>query len=539
MVAKTGTGQNVSTVITGAGSTAVSYSLPVAGGTGGVAWTVKPFADGFSWTEQSVTVTSSSVSGINFSSPTTVTADPPQQQQGSQNSLFNVNDNKSKVGLVLPAGALGSGTGNVTVTTKRNSGAPETANFKPLGGKSVEISIKREDGQGINNLQSGATISIDYSDLGSTLTLAQRQALQALIGLDAGTIQNRAGDIERRGQGAASAARPAVGLAPDEGHADERLVVHRAFQHQLVIAHVVAVIGGEDDDGVLGKAEVRRFARLHGIDAETTQLLVFLVEHHLTMSQIAQKQDLADPDTIAAFAKLIRTPHRLNALYLLTVADIRGTSPKVWNNWKARLLEELYQRTMGVLTTPRTRAGHAQFRPSWQEMNRRGLTLYTHPTVPTFAEDLIKGIPDTAIEINTDTTRSIADVIFSGTSGRSPNVNVIWSHGGGTLTHIIERFTRLALRPQFAALMPKGFMHEVQRFYYDIAQVAHPVPMAAMKTLYPLSHILFGTDYTFRTSAEMSAGLLQCKLSGKELRAIHRDNAAKLFPQFAKLPADK
>jgi len=158
----------------------VSYSLPVAGGAGGVAWTVKPFADGFNWTEQSVTVTSSSVSGINFSSPTTVTVEPPQQQQGAQNSLFNVNDNKSKVALVLPAGALGSGTGNVTVTTKRNSGAPETANFKPLGGKSVEISIKREDGQGINNLQSGATISIDYSDLGSTLTLAQRQALQAV-----------------------------------------------------------------------------------------------------------------------------------------------------------------------------------------------------------------------------------------------------------------------------------------------------------------------------------------------------------------------
>ena len=121
--------------------------------------------------------------------------------------------------------------------------------------------------------------------------------------------------------------------------------------------------GRGGDHSVLGKAEVRRFARLHGIDAETTQLLVFLVEQHLTMSQIAQKQDLADPDTIAAFAKLIRTPHRLNGLYLLTVADIRGTSPKVWNNWKARLLEELYQRTMRALTAPRTRAGHAQSRP--------------------------------------------------------------------------------------------------------------------------------------------------------------------------------
>ena len=109
--------------------------------------------------------------------------------------------------------------------------------------------------------------------------------------------------------------------------------------------------------------------------------------------------------------------------------------------------------------------------------------------------------------------------------------------GGGTLTHIIERFTRVAMRPQFAARMPKGFMHEIQRFYYDVAQVAHPVPMAAMKALYPLSQILFGTDYTFRTAAEISEGLDTCHLSAKELRAIHRDNAARLFPQFAKLPA--
>ncbi len=183
--------------------------------------------------------------------------------------------------------------------------------------------------------------------------------------------------------------------------------------------------------------------------------------------------------------------------------------------------------------------GHESFAPVWQEMNRRKLTLYTHPTVPYFAQNLIRDIPDTAIEINTDTTRSIADVIFSGTSSRSPNVNVIWSHGGGTITHIIERFIRLAMRPQLAKRMPKGFMHEIQRFYYDVAQVAHPVPMAAMKTLFPLSQILFGTDFTFRTSAEMCAGLADCNLSARELRAIHRDNAARLFPQFARLPSVK
>jgi [protein-PII] uridylyltransferase len=111
--------------------------------------------------------------------------------------------------------------------------------------------------------------------------------------------------------------------------------------------------GRGGDHSVLGKSEVRRFARDYALGRETTQLLTFLVEHHLTMSQVAQKQDLADPDTITAFSKIVKTPERLNALYMLTVADVRGTSPKVWNNWKARLLEELYRRTMNLLTRKR------------------------------------------------------------------------------------------------------------------------------------------------------------------------------------------
>ncbi len=67
------------------------------------------------------------------------------------------------------------------------------------------------------------------------------------------------------------------------------------------------------------------------------------------MSQVAQKQDLADPEVIARFAALVGTERRLTALYLLTVADIRGTSPKVWNAWKGKLLEDLYRRTRRAL----------------------------------------------------------------------------------------------------------------------------------------------------------------------------------------------
>ncbi len=105
--------------------------------------------------------------------------------------------------------------------------------------------------------------------------------------------------------------------------------------------------GGDHSD--LGAVEARRFCRDHGIGAEDTALIEFLVRHHLTMSRIAQKEDLSDAEVIAAFARMVGTPRRLTALYLLTVADIRGTSPKVWNAWKGKLLEDLYRLALRAL----------------------------------------------------------------------------------------------------------------------------------------------------------------------------------------------
>lgn len=107
--------------------------------------------------------------------------------------------------------------------------------------------------------------------------------------------------------------------------------------------------GRGGDHSVLGAIAVQRFCREHGVGQADTEMLDFLVRHHLLMSHVAQKQDLADPAVIAAFAKQVGTASRLSALYLLTVADIRGTSPKVWNSWKAKLLEDLYALTARAL----------------------------------------------------------------------------------------------------------------------------------------------------------------------------------------------
>ena len=107
--------------------------------------------------------------------------------------------------------------------------------------------------------------------------------------------------------------------------------------------------GRGGDHSELGAGEVRRFCREHGVQQADAQLIEFLVSHHLLMSRIAQKEDLSDPEVIEAFARQVGNERYLTALYLLTVADVRGTSPKVWNAWKGKLLEDLYKLTVRTL----------------------------------------------------------------------------------------------------------------------------------------------------------------------------------------------
>ena len=115
--------------------------------------------------------------------------------------------------------------------------------------------------------------------------------------------------------------------------------------------------GRGGDHSKVGMGDARRFCRQHGLTPEQTNLVVFLVENHLTMSMVAQKQDVSDPEVVLRFARLVGTEERLVGLYLLTVADIRGTSPKVWNAWKGKLLHDLFQLTKRALDGESPEAG--------------------------------------------------------------------------------------------------------------------------------------------------------------------------------------
>jgi 6-methylsalicylate decarboxylase len=262
-----------------------------------------------------------------------------------------------------------------------------------------------------------------------------------------------------------------------------------------------------------------------------TAITSLYAAHHL--AELPDKRRMARQCNEYAARMRQDYPGRFGVFAALPMPDVEGTLEEVEYSLDVLKADGVYM----VTSYGDKWLGDAAFAPVFEELNRRKAILYTHPVVPPFAVDLIPEVPDTVVEINTDTTRCIASVLFSGTAGRFADVDILWSHGGGTLIAVIERFIRLARRPQLAARMPRGIEHELRRFYYDVAQVAHPVPMAALRKMLPLSQLLFGTDFTFRTATEINEGLAQCGLAPRELRAIQRDNAARLLPRYAKVSA--
>ena len=107
--------------------------------------------------------------------------------------------------------------------------------------------------------------------------------------------------------------------------------------------------GRHGDHSELGAVDAKEFCELHGLPEEDCQLVSWLVSSHLVMSMTAQRKDISDPDVISTFATLVETLERLDYLYLLTISDIRATNPKTWNDWKDKLLGELYNKTAALL----------------------------------------------------------------------------------------------------------------------------------------------------------------------------------------------
>ncbi len=164
-------------------------------------------------------------------------------------------------------------------------------------------------------------------------------------------------------------------------HADECRLCHELSQRipkpeLLYLAglfHDIAK-GRGGNHSELGTVDAREFCQAHGLSEYDTALVVWLVAEHLLMSTTAQRRDIDDPEVIHEFAHAVGSVGRLDYLYLLTVADMRGTNPNIWNAWKGALLATLYQRTREFIEQGRQQAQNEDSRiQAVQETARRTL----------------------------------------------------------------------------------------------------------------------------------------------------------------------
>lgn len=242
-------------------------------------------------------------------------------------------------------------------------------------------------------------------------------------------------------------------------------------------------------------------------------------------------------------------PGRFGSFAALPMTDTDGALAEI-----AYALDTLKADGLGVFSSYGEKwLGHASFAPIYEELNRRKAVVFIHPTTPICCQNLSliqDGVPNEGpmIEYGTDTTRTIADLIFSGTTRRFPDITWICSHGGGVMPYLIERFFQSGASAEIvpgvitkgqdfpqSASVPKGevVLHEVRKMYYDTAQSSNPVAMGALRKVVPVSQILFGTDYWYRTASETGHALEAGKVfTAQELQAIDRGNAERILPRY-------
>ena len=197
--------------------------------------------------------------------------------------------------------------------------------------------------------------------------------------------------------------------------------------------------------------------------------------------------------------------------------------------------------------------GHSTFAPVYEELNRRKALVYVHPVLANCCANLSvakDGVPNeiAMIEFGTDTTRALAGLIFSGMTTKFPDITWIFAHGGGTMPFLIERFFQGGASAEIVpGILTKGqdeppvknmptgeeILRQLRKCYYDTAQISNPVALGALRKVIPVSQILYGTDYWYRTAVESVRGLDTSKVfSAEELRAINRTNAERILPRY-------
>jgi len=219
---------------------------------------------------------------------------------------------------------------------------------------------------------------------------------------------------------------------------------------------------------------------------------------------------------------------RFGLFAAIPLPDAEGSLKEI-----AYAFDTLHADGIGLFTSYQDKyLGDPAFAPVLEELNRRKAVVYVHPVTPACCGGgLVKGVPPSVIEYATDTTRTVASLIFgqAGSAFRFPDIRWIWSHSGGTLPFLTGRLIRLASERKDPR-MPDGPLPILRRYYYEIAQGNTPGQLAALLKLVTISQVLFGTDYPYREGVEAVDGLRDYGFSAADATAIDRGNAMALLP---------
>jgi 6-methylsalicylate decarboxylase len=176
--------------------------------------------------------------------------------------------------------------------------------------------------------------------------------------------------------------------------------------------------------------------------------------------------------------------------------------------------------------------GYPGFSSVLEELNRRKAVVHVHPNAANCCVDVVPNIPPALIEYSTDTSHTLASLIFTGTAARFMDINFVFSHGGGTMPYLIERFNNLPNSDKrYASFTSEGVVSELRRFHYDTAIITHPAPLSCLTNLVPMTQIVFGSDFPFR-SAVVSVKGLTAFFSAQKMKVVDSENALRLLPKL-------
>ena len=331
--------------------------------------------------------------------------------------------------------------------------------------------------------------------------------------------------------GAATVAAAGLGhaqnaMAQTAGAKPYRIDVHH---HLSPPSYIAASVGANFGDGLMrGWTPEKSLADMDQAGIAVAMLSVTQPGVNFTSGEAARKL-VRECNEYAA--KLIADhPGRFGSFAMLPLTDVDGSLKEI-----SYALDTLKLDGIGLLTNYHDKwLGDPAFLPVMEELNRRKVVVYTHPATADCCVNLVRTEPPGMIEWGTDTTRTIGDIIFSGNAQKFRDIRWIFSHAGGTMPFLIERFVRQPLLdPKSKAAVPEGTLAELTRFYYDTAQTANKAAMSALTAVIPTSQIVFGTDFPYRTGIDHVKGLRSSGVfSEAQIMEIERGNALKLLPRL-------